>query len=52
MELKQVTLKSKKTGKEFTAYRFEVGDFISPIFFPSKIELDYLRNYFSNLGDE
>lgn len=43
VELKQKTLKSKKTGKEFTAYVFAVGDFESPIFFPSKIELQYIE---------
>lgn len=45
IELVQKTLKSKKTGKEFTAYVFAVGDFESPIFFPSKIEKQYLEEH-------
>lgn len=45
VELKQKQLKSKKTGKDFTAYVFAVGDYESPIFFPSKIELQYIEEH-------
>ena len=48
VELKQKTLKSKKTGKEFTAYCFSVGDYDSPIFFPSKIELQYIEEHLND----
>lgn len=43
VELTEKHLKSKKTGKEFTAYCFTVGEYESPIFFPSKIELKYIQ---------
>lgn len=43
MELiKLSNLKSKKTGKTFTAYAIKIGDFRSPIFFPSPIEIKYI----------
>lgn len=42
MELIKLNLTSKKTGKPFIAYAFQVGDFRSPIFFLSPIELKYL----------
>lgn len=45
IEFVQKTLKSKKTGKEFTAYVFAVGDYESPIFFPSKIEQQYIEEH-------
>lgn len=45
VELKQKNLTSKKTGKQFTAYCFAVGDYESPIFFPSKIELQYINEH-------
>lgn len=51
MELKSKTITSKKNGKSFTAYYFAVGDFESPIFFPSKIELNYLKSYFDGAGE-
>lgn len=50
VELKQLQLKSKKTGKPFTAYVFEVGKFRSPIFFPSEIELMYIQKQLN--GDD
>lgn len=44
LNIKLVTIEgtSKKTNKPFTGYAFQVGDFQSPMFFPSKIELDYI----------
>lgn len=52
MELKELKLTSKKTGKPFTAYCFQVGDYQSPIFFPSKIELDYIQQHLSSEFDD
>lgn len=45
VEFKQKTGISKKTGKEFTAYVFCVGDYESPLMFPSKIELEYIQQH-------
>lgn len=43
MELKSKTIKSKKNGKEYTAYYIAIGDYVTPIFFPSKVELVYIK---------
>ena len=44
MQLEEVKGKSKKTGKEYTAYRVRIGKYVTPLFFPSEIELDYIKN--------
>lgn len=48
VELQQIKGTSKKTGKEFTGYVFKVGDFTSPMFFPSKIELEYINDHLTD----
>ena len=45
MQLEQISGKSKKTGKEYTAYRVKIGKYATPLFFPSEIELDYIKNH-------
>lgn len=46
--LKPTTIKSKKTGKEYQAYKLTLGDF-EKIFFPvGNMERNYLAN---NVGD-
>lgn len=45
MHLEQVQGKSKKTGKDFTAYCVSIGEYRTPLFFPSKIELMYIKTY-------
>ena len=50
MQLIQVTGKSKKTGKPYTGYRVKIGEFEGPIFFPSKIELMYIKSYMKKLA--
>lgn len=40
VRLMSKTIKSKKTGKEYTAYYLQAGDFESEIFFGSNIPLD------------
>lgn len=50
IELKQLNLTSKKTGKPFTCYCFQVGEFRSPIFFPSNIELNYIKEQLAEYG--
>lgn len=46
--LKPTTIKSKKTGKEYLAYKLTLGDF-EKIFFPvGNMERNYLAN---NVGD-
>lgn len=43
MELVQINGVSKKTGKPFTGYVVQIGEYQTPMFFPSKIELDYIQ---------
>lgn len=45
MQLKEVTGKSKKTGKDFTGYVIKIGEYETPMFFPSKIELMYIKEF-------
>lgn len=44
MQLKEVKGKSKKTGKEYTAYVVRIGEYETPMFFPSKVELIYIKS--------
>lgn len=44
MQLEEVQGKSKKTGKEYTAYTVKIGEYRTPLFFPSKIELMYIKS--------
>lgn len=48
VELKEIKGTSKKTGKPFTGYVFVVGDFESPMFFPRKIELQYIKDHIND----
>lgn len=43
MELKQYQGTSKN-GKSFTAYYVAIGEYRTPLFFPSKIELMYINS--------
>lgn len=43
MELKQHTGTSKN-GREYTAYYVAIGKYRTPLFFPSEIELMYIKN--------
>lgn len=43
MRLEQVKGKSRKTGKEYTAYRVCIGVYKTPLFFPSEVELLYIK---------
>lgn len=43
MELKQHTGTSKN-GKEYTAYYVAIGKYRTPLFFPSEIELMYIKS--------
>lgn len=45
MQLEEVQGKSKKTGKTYTAYRVCIGKYKTPLFFPSEIELDYIKKH-------
>lgn len=45
MQLEEIQGKSKKTGKSYTAYRVSIGKYKTPLFFPSEIELDYIKNH-------
>lgn len=44
MQLVEIKGKSKKTGKEYTGYVIQIGEYQTPIFFPSKIELMYIQH--------
>lgn len=44
MQLVEIQGKSKKTGKEYTAYAVKIGEYQTPLFFPSKIELMYIKS--------
>lgn len=43
MQLVQITGKSKKTGKDYVAYAVKIGEYQTPLFFPSKVELLYIK---------
>lgn len=45
MQLKQITGKSKKTGKDWIGYVVEIGRYSTPVFYPSEVELWYLQKY-------
>lgn len=52
MQLEEVQGKSKKTGKEYTAYCVKIGEYRTPLFFPSKIELMYIKRYIAKAAHE
>ena len=53
VKLQQVKNVSKKTGKEYTAYQFIVGDWSSPyMFINSKYELEALKSFCEEEGVE
>lgn len=43
MKLEEVQGTSKKTGKPFTGYVVKIGEYSTPMFFPSKVELIYIK---------
>lgn len=43
MHLVEIKGKSKKTGKDFTGYAVKIGEYQTPMFFPSKVELIYIK---------
>ena len=43
MQLKEIKGTSKKTGKEYTGYVVQIGEYSTPMFFPSKVELIYIK---------
>lgn len=42
-KLEKVEGTSKKTGKPFTGYVVKIGEYSTPMFFPSKVELIYIK---------
>lgn len=52
VRLEKVQGKSKKTGKPFTAYRVCIGEYETPLFFPSKVELLYIEKQMKKVSDE
>ena len=51
MELKQIKGTSKKTGKEYTAYCVQIGEYRTHLFFPSKVELIYIQSILNKSED-
>ena len=45
MQLKEIKGTSKKNGKPFTGYVVQIGEYQTPMFFPSKIELMYIKEF-------
>lgn len=52
MQLVKIQGKSKKTGKEYTAYAVKIGEYQTPIFFPSKVELLYIQDQLKKSAHE
>ena len=52
MQLEEVQGKSKKTGNSYTAYCVKIGEYRTPLFFPSKIELLYIKKYIEKQAHE
>lgn len=50
MQLKEIKGVSKKTGKEFTGCVILIGEYQTPMFFPSKIEKMYINSYLRKLA--
>lgn len=48
--LKQIKGKGKTSGKDFTGYILQIGEFETPMFFLKKIEKIYLVNQCKNEG--
>lgn len=45
MQLIEIKGTSKKTNKAFVGYAVQIGEYQTPMFFPSKIELMYIKSY-------
>lgn len=45
MQLVEIKGTSKKSGKEYTAYAVKIGEYQTPMFFPSRIELMYIKSF-------
>lgn len=65
IQLKEIKGTSKTSGKQYTGYVVKIGEYETPMFFPSKIELMYIKkvleasshkefqdDYFQDLGIE
>lgn len=44
MELVTINGTGKESGKPFTGYAVKIGEYQTPMFFPSKIELMYIKD--------
>lgn len=52
MKLEEIRGKSKKSGKEYVGYVIKIGEYQTPIFFPSKVELMYIKQVIAKLARE
>lgn len=52
MQLIKIEGKSKKTGKPYTAYAVKIGEYQTPLFFLSKVELIYIQEQLKKSAHE
>lgn len=50
MKLEKIEGTSKKTGKNYTAYCIKIGEYQTPLFFPSKVELIYIQEQLNKMS--
>lgn len=50
MKLEKIEGKSKKTGKPYIGYVVKIGEYQTPIFFPSKVELIYIQEQLNKIA--
>lgn len=50
MQFKEIKGVSKKTGKEFTGCVVVIGEYQTPMFFPSNIEKMYIKQYLTKVA--
>lgn len=48
VDLTTKTIHSKKNDKDYTAHILKIGDWESPIFFPTPIELTYIEEHLND----
>lgn len=52
MKLEEIKGKSKKTGKDYVGYVVKIGEYQTPMFFPSKVELIYIKQHIQKAARE
>lgn len=52
MQLQEIQGTSKKSGKAYTAYSIKIGLYETPLFFPTKLEAIYIKDYLKKQAHE